>query len=74
LKFAFGGQALRLAQILVPIMMASQELKKPDSVKKTIVEETHEGKTRWIVMFKSSYSTKEEAEKFMQFDDMLDKV
>lgn len=68
------GQLIRLLQVMNPLMMALSECPKPESCRSKIVEDSYEGKTRYVVWLKAAYSNKEDAEKFLQLDEMIDKV
>lgn len=65
---------IRLLQVMNPIMIALTETPKPLGIRTTIIEDMFEGKKRFVVVLKCAYSSKQDAEKLVQLDAMIDKI
>ena len=63
---------LRLLSVINPIIVQVQDTPRPESVFSGIVFD--EKNNRWVVVLKAAYKTKEDAEKFMKLDTMIDNV
>jgi len=66
------AQLIRLLGVLNPIMQAVSDIPKPQGYFTEIVADTEN--KRWVVICRVAYANKEDAERFVHLDKMIDDV